>query len=187
MVWIKVPVAVNEIDKFEKNNDIAVNVLGIKGQKTYTCRKSDRKKEVVNLLLIDNREKRHYSMITKLSRLLGYSNSIYRHKQHFCRNCFQGFHSEKSRDNHFENSKDNKAVRIEMPKEGSFVEFHNGQNQFNSKSIHDEWQFIMYADFGSDSITSFGLRIAPEVSYTKEISQRIASGFSVYHKFLWKG
>ena len=52
----------------------------------------------------------------------------------------QGFHSEESRDKHFKYCKDNKAVRIEMPKKGSFVKFQYGQNQFKVP-------FIMYADF----------------------------------------
>ena len=52
----------------------------------------------------------------------------------------QGFHSQESRDNHFEYCKDNETVRIEMPKEGSFVEFHDGQNQYKVL-------FEMYADF----------------------------------------
>ena len=51
-------------------------------------------------------------------------------KQHFCLNFLQGFHYKESRDKHFEYCKDNIAVRIEMPKEGSFMDFHDGQNQF---------------------------------------------------------
>ena len=51
---LEFPVAINKINEFEKNNDIAVNVLGIKRQKPYICRKSkyDDQKKVVNLLLI---------------------------------------------------------------------------------------------------------------------------------------
>ena len=85
-------------------------------------------------------EKRHYMAIKSLSRLLGSSNSKHEHKQHFCLNCLQGFHSEESRDKHFEYCKDIEAVRIEMPKEGSFVEFHDGQKQIKVP-------FVMYADF----------------------------------------
>ena len=125
---LEFPVAINKINEFEKNNDIAVNVLGIKEQRIYICRNSKHydRKNVVNLLLIDNGEGRHYTVIKSLSRLLGSNNSKHKHKQHFCLNCLQGFHSEKSRDNHFKYCKDNEAVRIEMPKEGSFVEFHDG-------------------------------------------------------------
>ena len=91
------------------------------------------------MLIVDG-EKRHYTAINSLSRLNGSSNSKDGHQQHICLNCLQGFHSEKSRDNHFKYCKDNKAVRIEMPKEGSFMEFHDGQNQF-------KMPFAMYSDF----------------------------------------
>ena len=37
---IKFPIAINEIDKFEKNNDISVYVLGVKGRDIYIQRKS---------------------------------------------------------------------------------------------------------------------------------------------------
>ena len=139
---LKFPVAINKINEFEKSNNISINALGIKGEKPYICRKSkyNGRKNVVNLLLIVDGEKRHHTAIKSLSRLLGDSNSKHGHKQHFCLNCLQGFHSEESKDNHFEYCKDNEAVRIEMPKEGSFVEFHDGQNQFKVP-------FVMYADF----------------------------------------
>ena len=91
------------------------------------------------MLITDGEERRH-TAIKNLSRLLG--SSKHKRKQHFCLNCLQGFHSETSRDKHFEYCKDNEAVRIEMPEEGSFVEFHDGQNQFKVL-------FIMYADFES--------------------------------------
>ena len=84
--------------------------------------------------------KKHYTVIKSLSRLLGSSDSKDGHKQHFCINCLQGFHFEESRDKHFEYCEDNKTVRIDMPKEGSFIEFLNGQNQF-------KMPFAMYADF----------------------------------------
>ena len=108
---LEFPLAINKINEFEKKNDIAVNVLGIKGQRMYISRKwkcSGRKN--VNLLLITDVEKRHYMAIKSLSRLLGSSNSKHEHKQHFCLNCLQGFHSEESRDKHFEYCKDNKEV-----------------------------------------------------------------------------
>ena len=38
---LEFPVAVNKINEFKQNNnDIAVNVLGVKGKKIYICRKS---------------------------------------------------------------------------------------------------------------------------------------------------
>ena len=95
---LEFPLAIYKINKFEKNYNISVNVLGVKGQKPYICRKlkyNDRR-NVVNLLLIINGEKRHYTAIKSLSRLLGSSNSKHKRKQHFCLNRLQGYHSEES-------------------------------------------------------------------------------------------
>ena len=78
-------VAINKINDIEKNNNISITVFGVKGQKPYICSKSkynDRKN--VDLLLIVNGEKRHYTAIKRPSRLLGSSNSKDGHQQHFC-------------------------------------------------------------------------------------------------------
>ena len=57
-------------------------------------------------------------------------------------NCLQGFTQESSRDQHQVYCENNESVRVEMPKQGSTVEFKDGQNQFRVP-------FIMYADFES--------------------------------------
>ena len=122
-------------------NDVFVTILALKGPEMCIARKSEYKaSKNIELLHVPNGEKSHYTVIISLSRQLGSRNSKHAHKQHFCINCVQGFHSEGSRDKHYEYCKDNEAVRIEMPKPGSFVEFHDGQNQFKVP-------FMMYADF----------------------------------------
>ena len=62
--------------------------------------------------------------------------------RHFCINCLQGFHSEESRDKHFDYCVNNDNVKIEMPKEGIMLKFHDGQYQFKVP-------FTLYADFES--------------------------------------
>ena len=56
---LEFPVAINKINEFKKNNDIAVNVLGLKGQRIYICRNSKHydRKNVASLLLIDDGKK----------------------------------------------------------------------------------------------------------------------------------
>ena len=135
------PVAISKIGIFEKKNDVSVTMLALKGPEIYIARKPRRKAlKNVELLLITNGEHRHYTVIKSLSRLLGSRNSKHARKQHFCLNCLQGFHCEQSRDKHYEYCKDNKAVKIEMPKPSSFVDFHDGQNQAKVP-------FMMYTDF----------------------------------------
>ena len=73
---LEFPVSIKKIDKFEKNNpDIAVNVLfsDKKNQNIYTARRSGcnvKCKKQVNLLMIVDRENRHYTAIKSMSRLL---------------------------------------------------------------------------------------------------------------------
>ena len=55
-------------------------------------------------------------------------------------NCLQGFTQESSRDQHQVYCENNESVRVEMPKQGSTIEFKDGQNQFKVP-------LIMYADF----------------------------------------
>ena len=138
---LEFPVAISKIGIIEKKNDVSVTILALKGPEIYIARKSEHKAtNNIELLLITNGEKRHYTAIKSLSRLLRSRKSKHHGKQHFCLNCLQGFHSGGSRDKHYKYCKDNEAVKIEMPKKGSFVDFQDGQNQFKVL-------FVMYADF----------------------------------------
>ena len=106
------------------------------------------------------------------------ASSKHKHKQHFCLNCLKGFRLEESRDKRYEYCKDNEAVRIEMPKEGSFVEFHDGQNQFKVP-------FVMYADVEAILKPMKESNFNSEASYTKEVNKHIPSAFCVYSKFAY--
>ena len=100
------------------------------------------------------------------------------HKQHFCINCLQGFHSEESRDRHFEFCSDNDAVKVEMPESGSVLKFHDGQYQFKVP-------FIMYADFESILQPISGCSDNPDNPSNRKINQHVPSGFCVYSKFAY--
>ena len=121
----------------------------------------------------------HYTATKSLSRLLFSKNSNTKHKQHFCMNCLQGFMKESSRDQHQVYYKDNESVRVEMPKQGSTVEFKDGQNQFKVP-------FIMYADFESilEPMGPVEPR-SPSEPYTNEVNQHMPSGWCIYSKFAY--
>ena len=142
-------------------------------------RKSERKAlKDAYLLLITEGKYRHYTAIKSLSRLLGSRNTKHKCKKYFCLNCLQGFHSELCRDKHYEHCKDNKAVKIEMPKLGSFIEFHDGQNQFKVP-------FMTYADFEAILRPVHGPSPNPNEPYTKKVNRHIPSGFCVYSKLTY--
>ena len=122
------------------NNELSVNVLFMKGKDVYICRKGIRRDCEINLLLISEDDKLHYTAVKSLSRLLSSSNSKHKCKQYFCNNCLQGFTQELSRDQHYGYCIDSKTVRVEMPRKGSTVEFYDRQNQYKVP-------LMMYADF----------------------------------------
>ena len=105
--------------------------------------------------------------------MLSCSNSKHRHKQHFCNNCLQSSTLESSRDEHQVYCEDNKTVRVEMPNEGSTIEFYDGQNQFKVP-------FIMYADSEVILMQIQGPTQDPEESYTNKVNHHIPSGWCVY-------
>ena len=116
--------------------------------------------------------------IKRLSWLFGSRNIRHKCKKHFCLNCLQDFHSEESRDKHYYYCKDIEAVKIEMPKLSSFVEFHDGQNQFKVP-------FTMYTDFEAILIPVHGPSPSPNKPYTNKVNRYIPSGFCIYSKFAY--
>ena len=96
---LEFPVSIKKIDKFEKNNPgIAVKVLFSKKKKQniYTARRSERNvkcinKKQVNLLMIVDGEKRLYTAMKSISRLLKSLNATHKGAYHFCMNCLNGF------------------------------------------------------------------------------------------------
>ena len=120
----------------------------------------------------------HYTDIKSLSRLLASKNCKHGHKQHFCNNCLQGFTLESRRDEHQVYCEDNEAVRVEMPRKGSTIEFCDGQNQFKVP-------LVMYADFESILEPIQGPNSEPTVPYTSDVNKHSPSGWCVYSKFAY--
>ena len=94
---ISFPTSVKDIKKFEFSNSISINVMGLEDREIYICSKGPRPSNYkeVNIFMISEGDKQHFSAVKSLSRLLRSSNSKHTTKQHFCINCLQGFNSEK--------------------------------------------------------------------------------------------
>ena len=176
---LEFPVSIKDIGKFETRNNISVNILAVERKDIYIHIKGWRMGREFNLFIVSEDGINHYSEIKSLSRLLKFSNTKHKCKQHFCMNCLQGFMQESSRDQHQVYCEDNESVRVEMPKQGSAVEFKDGQNQFKAP-------FIMYADFESVFEPMDLLEPgSPNQPYTNEVNQHTPSGWCVYSKFAY--
>ena len=178
---LEFPVSIKDIWKFETRNNISVNVLAVEGRDIYIHRKGQRVGQEINLLMVSEDGIRHYTAIKSLRGLLSSKNSNTKRKQNFCMNCLQGFTQESSRDQHQVYCENNESVRVEMPKQGSTIEFKDGQNQFRVP-------FIMYADFESIlelmDLVELGSS-NPSQPYTNEVNQHTPSGWCVYSKFAY--
>ena len=176
---LEFPFSIKDIGKLENRNNISVNALAVEGRDIYIHRKGQRMGREINLLMVSEDDIWHYTAIKSLSRLLSSKNSNTKCKQHFRMNCLQGFMQESSRDQHQVYCEDNESVRVEMPKQGSTVEFKDRQNQFRVP-------FIMYADFESILEPMDPVELgSPSQPYTNEVNQQMPSGWCVHRKFAY--
>ena len=192
---LEFPVSIKKIDKFEKNNPgIAVNVFfgNKKNHNTYTARKSERNvkcKKQVNLLMIVDGEKRHYTAIKNISRLLSKLNGKTQHTYHYCMNCLNGFRTESVRDKHYEYCSSNGHIKVKMSTEKEkWLKFHDGQYQFKVP-------FMLYADFESilksvdewykEKMNTMKAERKGNASYTEKINTHAPLGWCVHRTFAY--
>ena len=98
------PVKIDQIEKFEKNNaDISVFVCGLdENEEPYPLKKIKNfgRKHHIDLLIITNETTSHYCLIHNFSRLFSTKTSKGKRKQHYCRNCLQGYDKEEKLQQH---------------------------------------------------------------------------------------
>ena len=172
------PVSTKDISKFETRNRIGVNLLALNGKTPYICRKGMDYERTVNLMILEDGEKKHYVAIKSLERLLSMQNSKHKESQHFCNNCLQGFKAPESRDSHYEYCISNESVRIEMPTRNPIVKYSKGQHQFKVP-------FVMYADFESILEPINGVSNNPEQPSTRGVNVHKPSGWCLHSKFAY--
>ena len=172
------PVSTKDINKFKTRNRIGINVLALNGKTPYICRKGSDYERTVNLMIIEDGEKKHYVAIKSLERLLSMNNSKHKESQNFCNNCLQGFFDISSRDNQYEYCRSNESVRIEMPTRNPIVSYSNGQNQFKVP-------FVMYAGFESILEPIDGPSNDPAQSSTRGVNVHKPSGWCLHSKFAY--
>ena len=133
----------------------------------------------MDLLLISEESKLHYTSIKSVSRLLGRSNSKNTKKKHFCKNCLQGFTEESRKANHYSYCIDNELVKVEMPtKSKSVLKFSNGQGQLKAP-------FMIYADFESILEPIQGCSQDPTISHMNKVNKHVPSRFCTYSTFAY--
>ena len=142
---ISMPMQIDDIDKFEKLNDLAINVYSIKhnGSQVNPLRISKiRDKVPINLLLIIGKEKNHYVWIKNFNRLLCYDPT---NTAVFCPFCMYGFikrsNGEEKLRKHIPYCIENGAQRVDLPPIGKRT------IKFNDIEKGEKLAFCIYADF----------------------------------------
>ena len=141
---ISFPTPLKEIERFEKNNGMSINVVSDEGGRVYPLWKSRNTFETkITLMLItnDTQLNSHYVVVKDLSRLL-YKQTTNKHgKRHYCFNCFNGFTSEMKLAEHMEYCNNKDCVKTTFPTpDRSTLMFRN----FKNTQTHP---FIIIADF----------------------------------------
>ena len=168
---LEFPLSIKDISTFErKNKNISINVLQVVGNEFSILKRAEFHKDnkVVNLLLISDGEKNHYTTVKDLSKLLGSKNSKNHNKKYFCINCLNGFTSEITRDDHFKYCINRDAVTVSMPK-NKFIKYNSGQHQYKAP-------FAIYADFEC---------ILKPINEGNKINKHIPCGFCLYETFAY--
>jgi hypothetical protein len=147
---LKFPIEMNDVEKFERWNDVKVYVYGYGFEKDnvqlFPIFKSlftpTDKSRVVDLLMIGDRKVNHFCWIKDMSRLFA-GGSKNEHKKFYCRNCVHGFTSEDGLHKHMElGCDDHKPTAIKMPEDDAQLYFKNYKNTLKCP-------FVVYADFES--------------------------------------
>ena len=106
----------------------------VRTKNIYTvCRSEHNRKckKHVNLLMIVDSEKRNYTAIKNISRLLSKLNRKNKRAYHYCMNCLNGFCTESARGKHYGYCSSNGHVKVNMPTEKEkWLKFHDGQYHF---------------------------------------------------------
>ena len=137
---LEYPVRVNSIDTFEKRNNLAINIYGLKKEKVEILRISKVEGTPVNLLLLEDRSRQHYVTIKNMSRFMQLiSPSQNGHKRFPCHKCLHLFTSENAYTTHIEIGCG--EIQETLPVEG--------KNTMEFTGVHKQlpYPFVAVADF----------------------------------------
>ncbi|XP_050456463.1 uncharacterized protein LOC126854112 [Cataglyphis hispanica] len=141
---IEFPVTVNQIKKFERANDISINVYCLEEKNIVPIRLSELKRDKhINLFYVqDPRDDNvgHFAWIKNLSRLVSSQLSKKEHRKYICDRCLHYFESNNKLQSHTIDCQQMNECAIRLPSEkDKWLEFNN----YNRKEL---LPFVVYAD-----------------------------------------
>ena len=134
---IQFPVAISQIPKFERMNDLSICVYAYEKGEIFPkyISKHTHMSRQIDLLLLQQGNKSHYCWIKNMSRTFHRTS----HTLFFCRYCMHGFTYKSRRDEHVMQCSQNIPQRIRMPQPGSVLTFESFKSQYKVP-------FVIYCD-----------------------------------------
>lgn len=139
---IDFPVSLSHVGKFEKQNNLSINVFGCEEGKVFPLylTKMNNGLTEINLLYLTTENNSHYCLIKNLNRFLGHTHKAKR-QYFYCHRCLHGFTSRVLLDKHRPYCDRFDFQKVEFPKEG--------ENILEFRDFHKSMRvgFTIYADF----------------------------------------
>ncbi|XP_069103879.1 uncharacterized protein [Argopecten irradians] len=164
MTGMTYPIPISQVSKFEKLNQISVNVFGCEGRDIFPMHVTQMRetRHHVNLLFLREDEKSHYCLIRDLNSFLSRTKKV-RNKTYFCQYCLQGFVREDLLDKHVENCARHDPQCIEFP-ENDMLKFEDFRKQLKAP-------FVLFCDFEAFVQPMDSCENDPSISSTTKTAQ----------------
>ena len=136
---IPMPMSLEDIPKFEKRNNLAINVYGLKEKRVVPlqCTKIPTNK-IIKLLFLEENGNCHYTWIKNFDRLLHLEGSD---RRYHCPFCLHGFAEKHTCEEHHDYCRKKDPVKVQFPKNTN-LKFKDHKNMLKAP-------FTIYADFES--------------------------------------
>ena len=125
---ISMPISLDDVRKFEKRNQLAINIYGLNEDKNTVVPYQISKIEnliPINLLLLENDDGEcHYLWIKSLDRLLHPNNKVKCSRRYYCPFCQYPFVKKEECEDHQEYCREKDPVKINFPKK-KILKFEN--------------------------------------------------------------
>ena len=140
-------------------------------------------------MIVNGDERRHYTVIKSICRLLSRPNGKTNHEYHYCMNCLNGYCTEPVKNKHYGYSSSHGYVKVNMSTEKEkWLKFHDGQYQVKVP-------FTVYAGFENilkpvaeryrDKMNTMKAERKSTAPYTEKINTNLPSGSCVHTTFFY--
>jgi hypothetical protein len=172
---IHLPMTLNQINKFEVQNKLSINVFGYENEVIFPLSISIHKQtKVVNLLLLtpDNCSEGHFFWIKDMSSLLCGQRADGKNKKYYCNFCLHGFQDKYNLERHEIYCRDFGAQRTTMPKQS--------KKHLYFSEIYKQHRvpFAIYADLECFNTPIDGCTPSPTKSYTQKMTKHEPNSFA---------